>query len=180
MGCCDNLAVYPQQPAHSRPPLPLPLPALQVLTHMTRKRPVDINRVDFILQAEAFACLVKLECVQAEGASPARPSTLVGGKPSCSPVGLECVAGQKCAPLISQGWERAASLCSLSSGPPPLRRQPLTAAWRPSPRSVLRMRRRCADHREACEQAGHARGCHHNAGQDAGPVPGEGAWVGLE
>jgi len=40
---------------------------LQVLAHMTKKRPVDVNRVEFILQAEAFACLVKMECVHAEG-----------------------------------------------------------------------------------------------------------------
>ena len=56
-------------PCHTHTPLRTHAfcPTTQVLTHMTRKRPVDVNRVDFILQAEAFACLVKLDCVHAEG-----------------------------------------------------------------------------------------------------------------
>ncbi|KAL6754804.1 WD40-repeat-containing domain protein [Haematococcus lacustris] len=40
----------------------------RVLNHMTKKRPVTVDRKELILQAEAFAILVKLECIKLDGA----------------------------------------------------------------------------------------------------------------
>jgi hypothetical protein len=40
---------------------------LQVLKHMMKERPINANRAEFVLQAEAFARLVGLECVKMEG-----------------------------------------------------------------------------------------------------------------
>ncbi len=39
----------------------------QVLSHMTKKRAINVNRAEFILQSEAFAHLVRLECVKLDG-----------------------------------------------------------------------------------------------------------------
>eukprot|EP00983_Pelagomonas_calceolata_P057616 1145148-Pelagomonas_calceolata.AAC.5 len=40
---------------------------MQVLGHLNSKRPVDAIRMEFILQAEAFACLVTMDCVHTDG-----------------------------------------------------------------------------------------------------------------
>lgn len=46
--------------------------SLQVLKHLTLKRPVEASRMDFFAHAEAFAALVSLEFVS------------ISGKPACS------------------------------------------------------------------------------------------------
>ncbi len=46
--------------------------SLQVLKHLTLKRPVEASRMDFFAHAEAFAALVLLEFVS------------ISGKPACS------------------------------------------------------------------------------------------------
>ena len=47
--------------------LPLLLLLLQVLSHLTKKRPANCAREEFYLQAEAFAVLVDMAMVQMDG-----------------------------------------------------------------------------------------------------------------
>ena len=47
--------------------LPLAHPFPQVLQHLTKKRPVSVDRTQFFAHAEAFAVLVKIDFVSVDG-----------------------------------------------------------------------------------------------------------------